>query len=450
MRVMRTYEEKTMKIAGLDIGTTGCKITVFDETGQQLGKEYADYSAHYAHSVHEVDPDSLKNSIFDVITKAAERWKDIGGIGITSFGESFVAVDVNGIPLFPILLYTDPRGEEECEELVLRSDTSFLTRTTGLAPHPMYSLPKIMYLKRHCPVLFSRVSHIFLIGDYVGWLLTGKAQIDYSLATRSMAFDIRSLCWSTEILDLAGLDASLLSEVVPTGTCIGTISQEACRRTGLSPDVQVVCVSHDQIAAAIGAGASKSNIAVDGAGTVECITPVFSEIPSNPLYWTDKYNVVPYLGQYAAYAFSYAGGALLHWCTETFCRYEKELAARKGLDIHQYLQSGDYSPTGLLVLPHFAGAATPYMDTGSKGAILGLDLSTPVREIYLACLEGVAYEMRVNMEHLAEAGVAFDRLVATGGGAKSSKISRFCGAIGHNLEFVYCIKCVCGTRFYVL
>jgi xylulokinase len=76
-------------------------------------------------------------------------------------------------------------------------------------------------------------------------------------------------------------------------------------------------------------------------------------------------------------------------------------------------------PTGLLVLPHFAGAATPYMDTGSKGAILGLTVATTAADLYRACMEGVVYEMRLNYEALSGSGIRFTRLNTTGGGAKS-------------------------------
>jgi xylulokinase len=78
-------------------------------------------------------------------------------------------------------------------------------------------------------------------------------------------------------------------------------------------------------------------------------------------------------------------------------------------------------PTGLLVLPHFAGAATPYMDTGSKGAILGLTTATTAADIYRACMEGVVYEMRLNYEALAGSGIHFEKLNATGGGARSKR-----------------------------
>ncbi|MDO4522253.1 MAG: FGGY-family carbohydrate kinase, partial [Eubacteriales bacterium] len=77
-------------------------------------------------------------------------------------------------------------------------------------------------------------------------------------------------------------------------------------------------------------------------------------------------------------------------------------------------------PSGLLVLPHFAGAATPYMDTGSKGAILGLTIATTVDEIYRGCMEGVVYEMVLNAKKLASSGVHYKKIHATGGGAHSA------------------------------
>ena len=112
-----------------------------------------------------------------------------------------------------------------------------------------------------------------------------------------------------------------------------------------------------------------------------------------------------------AYAFSYTGGALIQWCMETFGEGETNASMEEAY--------GKEEPSGLLVLPHFAGAATPYMDTGSKGAILGLTSATTKADLYRACMEGVAYEMLLNYEHLSGSGIRFRRLNATGGGAKS-------------------------------
>ena len=158
------------------------------------------------------------------------------------------------------------------------------------------------------------------------------------------------------------------------------------------------------------------------------------------------FSVVPYVvpGKYVAYAFSYTGGALMQWCTDTLAKKEKEYAKEKGISVNTWLEQSyavsqqaqnnketvltdaelekmvlGAEPSGLLVLPHFAGAATPYMDTGSKGAIIGLTTATTTAELYRGCMEGVVYEMYLNYRKLQGSGIHFKKLHATGGGAHS-------------------------------
>ena len=402
-----------MKIAGLDIGTTGCKLTVFNKDGTQLGKAYRDYPVRRAAGAHEIDISTMMESVYAVLEEMAVQYPDIAGIGVTSFGETFVMTDDRGEPLHNAMLYTDPRGAEECAELVKALGAEHIASVTGLAPHEMYSISKMMWLKKHRPEIYQAARRIHLIEDFVVWHLTHKAQIDYSLATRTMAFDIHQLTWSREIFDAAGINVSLMSEPVPTGSPSGTITPTAAQRTGLNGDCVVVSVSHDQVAAAVGAGAFDGSVAVDGAGTVECLTPVYDSIPDIAVMRKSFFSVVPYVipGKYVAYAFSYTGGALIQWCMETFGKGETNESMERAYEKD--------APSGLLVLPHFAGAATPYMDTGSKGAILGLTTATTGAELYRACMEGVAYEMRLNYEALRDSGIRFEKLHATGGGARS-------------------------------
>ena len=421
-----------MKIAGLDIGTTGCKLTVFDENGRELGKAYRDYPVKRNVGGHEIDVAALMEGVYAVITEMAAQFKDITGIGVTSFGETFVMTDENGSPLAPAMLYTDPRGAEECACLVDKLGEKHIAQVTGVTPHEMYGLPKMMWRKKHDPEIYAKTRHILQMEDYVVFLLTGNLQIDYSLATRSMAFDIHTLDWSDEILGAAEIDKALLSKPVPTGTDAGVIKNEMAQKLGLSKDTHIVSISQDQVAACVGAGAFDGKTAVDGAGTVQCLTPVFEEMPDVELMMPGKYVIVPYVipGKYVTYAFSYTGGALMHWCTDTLAKKEKELAKEQGISVNTYLEQ-EYvrgrkangldpeGPSGMLTLPHFAGAATPYMDTGSKGAVLGLTTASTTADIYRACMEGVTYEMYLNYRNVKAAGIQAEKMHATGGGAHS-------------------------------
>ncbi|MBR0368381.1 MAG: carbohydrate kinase [Clostridia bacterium] len=417
-----------MKIAGLDIGTTGCKCTVFDEGGKYLGKAYRDYPVRRRVTGHEIDVSVIMDAVLEVIREMAGRYPDIGGIGITSFGETFVMTDGDGKPLHNAMLYTDPRGGDAVRALCERLGEMRIAEITGLRPHEMYSLPKLMWIKAHRPEVYAAAKHIFLMEDYVVYHLTGVRQIDYSLATRTMALDIRSLCWSREMFDAAGIDVNLMSKPVPTGTPAGTLTAEAARAVGLSEDVRVVSISHDQVAAAVGAGAFDGEVAVDGAGTVECLTPIYDSMPDIAEMYKGYFSVVPYVipGKYVAYAFSYTGGALIDWCVGNLAKDEKKAAKEKGISVNEFLEAQYKSehgetPSGLLVLPHFAGAATPYMDTGAKGAILGLTTDTGVAALYRGCMEGVVYEMVLNAQALKDSGVHFKKLHATGGGARSAE-----------------------------
>lgn len=412
-----------MVIGGLDIGTTGCKVTLFNEQGKELTNAYGKYDSSRDASGHIIDASEILNKVFEILNKVSKEYDKIDGIGVTSFGETFVVTDENGVPLYPSMLYTDPRGKEQCESLCEKLGTKKLLHISGLKPHEMYGIPKMMWLKENKKEVFDKAKYIFQMEDFIVFHLTGKRFIDYSLATRTMGFDIKKLQWSREIFEAADIDVSRLSSPVPSGTVAGNVTKEASEKTGLSEETKIVCVSQDQIAAAVGSGVFSSDVAVDGAGTVECVTPVYDTIPDLDIMAEGNFAVVPYVipGKYVCYAFSYTGGALIEWFVNTIAKKEKEIAKEKGISVNEMLEKESKSPTDLMVLPHFAGAATPYMDTGSKGVIVGLTLGTKVADIYRACMESVCFEMKINMDCLKKSGVKFNQLNATGGGAKSEE-----------------------------
>ena len=412
-----------MAIAGIDIGTTGCKCTIYDREGNLISEAYREYSTIISSEHHTLDALIVWENTRAVILEASRAVRTIEAIGVTSFGEAAILLDKNGIPITPSLLYTDPSGSEQCKRLTEHFGLDYLTASTGLNPSPMYSISKLMWLKENKAEHYSRCESICLFVDYIVYMLSGIRQIDYSLASRTMAFDINHLEWNDEILQYAGIEKEKFSKVVPTGTSAGRIRKELALELGISEDAIIVSGCHDQIAAAIGTGVYKTGMAVDGTGTVECITPVFdSQIDRAKLY-DGSYAIVPFLDhKYVTYAFSFTGGALLKWYRDKLAYMEAEAARSLRLNPYDfYNQQVDYTkPSGLLILPHFAGAATPYMDNDSRGAIIGLTTDTTGSEIYQGLMESVTFEMYLNMERLAEAGIHIEKIRATGGGATSS------------------------------
>lgn len=401
-----------MIVAGLDVGTTGCKIVLYNDKAELLSTYYNEYPAHHQGGQHEIDFADVKKGVLTLLKKAVQEYP-IDALGVTSFGESFVMLDEQDNILAPAMLYTDPRGEEECEELCRKVGKARLTLTTGVKPHSMYSLPKMMWLKNHRPELFAGCKRMLLGEDFVVYTLTGKAQINDGLAARTGAFDIEQKCWMDEALQAAGIDKALLSRPVAPGTVAGTLRPELKVMLGIDYDITVVSGFHDQIAGMIGAGVFTPEQAMDGTGTVECIPVVLSEKPTDLSFYEGGYSVVPYPGdKYACYAFSFTGGATIKWFKDTFDPDSKDFYAKMDAGVPE-------GPTGILVLPHFAGAATPYMDNAAKAAFVGVTLETNKYDLYKALMEGTSYEMLLNFNTLGAQIPAPKELRATGGGANS-------------------------------
>ncbi len=414
-----------MALIGLDIGTTGCKSTIFDSSGSICSFAYKEYEVlNTGPGMFELNPNTVWDAVKCVLAKSAERYagEKIEALSISSFGESTIPVDKEGRVLHDSILYTDPRGNTQCKRLIKKLGLQYIMELTGVHAHPMYTINKILWYKENLPETYKKVWKFMLFEDFILFRLGNQPAIDYSLASRTMAFNIMEKKWANDILQLVDIDERLFSNVVPSGTIVETINKDVALEIGLPADLKLVTGGHDQVCAAIGAGVVKEGNAVNGMGTVECITPVFNRPVINKYMLDHHYACVPYAKEdmYVTYAFNFTGGSLLKWYRDNFGSLEIIEAKKSGESVYSILDSkASLEPTNIFVLPHFAGAGTPYMDVNAKGAIIGLTLEQTSGELYRALLEGIAYEMMYNIECLNEAGILIKELTAVGGGARS-------------------------------
>lgn len=409
-----------MIIGGLDVGTTGCKIVLYNEKAELLATYYNEYNAVHKNGQHEIDFKDVKSGVLDLLKNAVSEYK-IDALGVTSFGETFAMLDEDDNILAPSMLYTDPRGQEECSFLCEKVGEEKLTLLTGVKPHPMYSISKIMWHKNNNPDIFIKCKRILLGEDFIVYILTGNAQIDYSLAARTAAFDIEKKCWIKEVFDTAQIDISLMSKPVEAGTVAGNITDKIKTELQIDYDIVIVNGCHDQVAAMIGSGVFETNQAMDGTGTVECIPVILKEKPADINFYQGGYSVVPYINNlYACYALSFTGGATLKWFRDNFAELEWQNAEKTKKNVYAVLDDKvSDEPTGILVMPHFAGAATPYMDNDSKAAFIGITLETTKYDLYKALMEGTSYEMLLNFNTMKTLTGEIEEIRATGGGATS-------------------------------
>ncbi len=404
-----------MNYLSFDVGTTACKCQLFSEDGnilEYLSKEYG-FCCESGETY--VDISAIKENVFSMI-KAVSSKHRVESICFSTFGEAFVLLDKEDNVLFRPMLYTDRRGEDQAEEMRTKFGNEKLYKITGTLPHHMYSVSKLLYVKQNYPDVYAKVDKVLLICDYLGYILTGKRMIDYSLAARTGIFDIEHLCFSEELCKGLEIDKNLFSKPDRTGYIVGEINNI---ELGLK-DCKLVLGSHDQICTALGAGVISDGQAVDGMGTVECITAVFKDRCSDINAGVQGYPVVPFAveGLYCTYICNYASGSIVNWYkNEMIHGYKGDKA-----NVFDYLESGfSENPSGLYILPYFAGAAIPYQDTNAKGAIVGLTTSTTASRIYQALMEGTSMEMKFEVATAKKYGIKVKSAVATGGGANSDK-----------------------------
>lgn len=402
---------------GIDIGGTGCKCVAFSSSGEQLALSYQEYAV--SSGTVNLPPEAMWNCVCYILKNCIDKLKnpeDVSVITVSSFGESFVAVDQDGNALDDIRMYFGNSESEAFNQLVEQVGAEKFMHICKILPDASYSLAKMIYTMK---IARKRVDKFLFIAGFICRRLCGVNATDVSLACRSLLYDVEKGCWSKELLDVSGITEDQLPDVVQPGTNLGCILPEIALSLGISSKTCIVIGTHDQIVNALGAGVSAIGDAVDTSGTCECITPLFASIPEDIAFARNNFACVPYLNNigYVTYAYNISAGSVVKWYRDAMAYHLKE----DNRSIYDVLnESAPDEPTNLMVLPFLQGmGGTPDVDPNSTGLIAGLTTQTRIPDIYKAILEGITFEMRYNQEKLAQNGVTFKRLLACGGGARS-------------------------------
>ena len=401
----------------LDIGTTCCKAQLFDERGDILFYRSEECPLRRIDGESYADLERIAQTVKALVREAAKA-APVSSLAFSSFGESFVLLDRQDRLLTLPMLYTDPRGSRQAQELEARFGRQKLCRITGVTPHAMYSVSKLLWLRENRPKIYESADKLLLICDYFGYLFTGKRCIDYGLAARTGLFDVRRKEFSSELLNGLGISPSLFSQPMPAGSVVGRVQGELAGELGLPADCVLVLGSHDQICTTLGAGAVKAGDAADGMGTVECLTSILDVPPDDPAFAEMGYPLVPYAieGLYCTYILNSTCGSVVSWLRKSILH---DYSGSES-DFFAYMEKRlGAEPADALLLPYFAGASTPYQDVGARGAFLNLSLQTTDAELYRAVLEGMAYEIKLNLRTVGAYGITVREATATGGGANS-------------------------------
>lgn len=404
-----------MYLLGIDLGTTGCKSILFNQKVEIVSEAYIEYPViRTAEGWIEQDADLwwelVKNVVREVVSKPGIDSKDIAALSISSQGISFVPVDRNGDTVGNAISWLDRRAYEQEGYIENCIGKEEIYQRTGKRLNLTYSLPKIMWMKENCPEVYKRTWKLLMGLDFLTFRLTGVAVTDHSMAGGTMAYNIVRRDWDDEILRKCGIERSILPELAYVGQPIGKVLPEVARETGLSADTLVVLGAQDQKCAAIGAGIKNGvcTVSLGTASAISCIStePLLDKEMRMPCFVLDE-------KRWILEAVISTAGVSLKWIKNTLFKEESYP------EIDKIVEGVLPGAGGVFFYPHLEGAASPYWKPGSKGFIYGLNISTSSGELLRALYEGVAYQIRANMEVIERLGRKPEEIRLFGGGSKS-------------------------------
>ncbi len=445
-----------MSLLGIDVGTSGCKAAVFSLEGELLAGAYEEYAfqapqpgqavldsrrvwgkvraaiRRAAAGAAGAVPSSKLRATQSVAGSHAARGDPVTALCAASMGEAMVPVSRDRRILGPSILNFDVRGAEYLPALRAGLGAERLFELNGNTLGNHYGLTKLMWLRDHQPRLYARADLFLNWAGFVAFLLGGEPAVDFSLANRSLLFDLERRDWSEELLRWSGLDRGKLPPAVPSARALGRIDPALAAELGLPTGAVVVSGAHDQCANAVGCGVVGEGSAMLGLGTYLCIVPVYRERPDPRLLIERGLNTEHHVPADRFVSFIYnMSGSIVRWFRETFAAEEHRLCRRRGEDVYERLFAElPAAPSRVMVLPHFfSPMGPPDYISGSSGVLAGLTLATTRGEVLKGILQGAVFSLKECTDLLPGAGIRIADYRVVGGGAKSEAWIQLCADI---------------------
>lgn len=389
----------------VDVGTSSLKAVLYDAQARVLDKATERYGYEAEHpGLAEGDPQRWWQALQDALAVLGRR-RDLGAVEAISFTgqmHSAVLLDDDGEVIPPTILWLDRRASQETEEL---------QEELNLPPYQLnstYTLPKLLWLRRHSPETLDRTARILWPKDYLRYRLTAEKCTDLTEPAGAALLDWRRSEWAVDRLDLVGLDEDVLPPIRPATGDGGRLLPDAAASLGLNPDAQVV-VGMGDVAALFGAAPPASGRVFCSLGSSSMVfAPVEGdrhvEDAEHRLY-VYPFGPYPLLG-----GVSSTTGSALVWICEQCGAAGYQACVSEALTVEP-------GAGGLCFLPYLAGERSPYWCDAIRGGFYGLQLAHTSAHLVRAVMEGVAYSLRHLLDIYEELDVPIEEIALAGGGA---------------------------------
>lgn len=403
---------------GIDVGTYSSKGVLVDLGGRVLRTQVVEHEMAIPHPGW-AEQDAEVIWWGDVVKLCQAlldghpyRGSDVGAVAVSAIGPCMLPLDARGRPVRPGILYgVDARANREIAQLNQRWGEEEIYNFSGMALTSQAVGPKILWMRNNEPELWRQVEHITTASSYLIYRLTGEKVMDRHTASHFMPLmDLQRLEWSERFAD--GLvDIQKLPRLGWSDELAGQVSQAGAQETGLRPGTPVAIGAVDALSEAISVGAVHPGDLMLMYGSTAFFILVEDAPRPDSRLWTvaGAFN-----GQYNLAAGMATTGSLTRW-------FQDELAGQR--TYAELFAEAEHIPPGaggILMLPYFSGERTPINDPAARGVIAGLTLAHRRAHLYRAALESVAYGIRHNIETFQAIGAEVRRIVAVGGGTKST------------------------------
>ena len=428
------YDRHTLEIfsmqyvIGCDIGSQSLKTILLSAEGKICGESSASYPILYPQPTWaEQSPqawlDALTESVRSLLRQSDVSPQQIVALGLDAQVDGVVAINSQGQPLYPAIIWMDRRAVTQCESMGQRLSKERAFQITGLNLDPTHVAPKIRWLAENEPQLFEKTSFWLLPGSYRAFALTGELGVDYSNASSTLLMDVRSRNWSQPMCDAFEISMERLPPLFPATQTLGRLQTEIAEQLGLNPATKVILGSGDEHAACLGAGVTRPGLVCDIAGTAEPVCAssesalfdqsrlVETHCHANPELWLLENP-------------GFVSGANYRWFRDQFAAQEMTRSIEQGVEAYQLLDAGAETipagSDGLTMLPCLMGAMAPTWNATARGTFMGFTLAHRREHFCRAILEASAYALRDITDQMLWMGLPLQEIRAVGGGARSA------------------------------
>ena len=385
-------------LLGADFGTTSLKACLFDENGERIVSESAQYNLITEGEFVEFPAEEFFNVFLSVVKKITDKYP-VYAMSIDTQGETLIVLDKDGKPLSNAIIWLDNRAEKQAKEIEEKFTVKGIYELTGQAEIPAgYPAPKILWLKENKPEVYKNAAHYLLLEDYIIYRLTGKFAASRSLYSSSLLMNVKTGEYIPEMLYYLGIKESQLSALKESGEYIGEYN-----------GIKIVTSALDQIAGITGAGVVKEGVMSETTGTALAVSVLTDKLP----VWHDGLTVSAYYvkkGLYCLLMWAPTAGATLEWFKRNFC--ESDDYAKLNL----LAESVPKGSEGLICIPHLCGTVMPENNPKVKGAFFGATLKHNKGHFVRAVMESIAYTIKEYADYI---GNDIAEIRSMGGGAKS-------------------------------